>query len=93
MRCRGKEILTGGLRNVGNTRQADQQCGEGVLISGGQASVRAWVEDAGSLALPPTGCRSACYGADLLLGFYRGSFTLGNCQRWVVVTMATISAL
>lgn len=80
MRCRGKEILTGGLRNVGSTRQAKQQGGEGVFISGGQAAVRAWVEDARSLTLPPTGFRSVCYGADLLLGFYRGSCMLRNCQ-------------
>lgn len=95
MRCRGKEILTGGLRNVGSTRQADQQGGEGVFISGGQAAVRAWVEHAGSLALPPTAFRSvcSCYGADLLLGFYRKSCMLGNCQLWVEVTMATIPAL
>lgn len=92
MRCRGKEILTVGLRNVGSTRQQNSRVGR-VFISEGQTAVRAWVEDAGSLVLPPTGFRSACYGAGLFLDFCRGSCMLGSCQLLVVVAMTTISVL
>lgn len=46
---------------MGSTRQAEQQGGEGALVSEGQAAVRAWAEDVGRLALPPTGCRSVLW--------------------------------
>lgn len=63
---------------MGSTRQAEQQDWEGVLVSEGQAAVRAWGEDVGSLALPPTGFRSALW---CLTGF------------WVFITILPVRKL
>lgn len=58
-RCRGKEILPDwGPEECGKHQAGEQLGGEGVLVSEGQAAVRAWAEDVGSLTLPPTDSRS-----------------------------------
>lgn len=58
VRCRGKEILTEGWRNVGSTK-AGRRMGAGVGVSAfgrGEQLGELWAGDSGCSASPPTGC-------------------------------------
>lgn len=55
VRCRGKEILTEGRRNMGSTK-AGKKTGAGVGVSATERAGQPWAGDSGNLASSPTCC-------------------------------------